>query len=325
MNSAGAASKFGDRYAGVHRDDRITMRLSWIATTLAFLGAITLIVVQLNSGTHSPDSTTLGLFLLASAFGFAVFTPKSTARAVARVTRVHIGTVELALSAIKQVERLRPPVESDGVRPERPTGGGYEDCVTFLQKRLRQIAEMLSIAVTDSGLVGVTEELRLRRLLDRDEETFMLGLLRDHDPVSEDWSSTTEAEFLDGAWAFISRLRALVADRRLRQQLASDGWFLVDFAQPDGHRRDFLAYWEGHWILLASRVGSSRESESPEILDDVASRLSKMTSGPRIDRRLIVLPDGRRAQFSTASFEGPAVHLVHSSDICGSGWRRELK
>lgn len=267
------------------------------AVAAAFGGAVVLIVVQLDSEKGTPDSTTLGLFLIATALGFVVLAPAATVKGLQRVTRFKVGSVELGLAEIKRAERVRPPQEGDGVRPEpRPRSKGYEDCATRLRKRLNRVRTMLDLKARKNDYVAIAEELRVTGLLTRDEETFVLDL-QEHDPLSADWSSATEEKFLDDTWAFATRFRSLVWDRYVRKQLKDSGWFIVDFPQKPGHRPDFLAYRDERWTLVAPRVGSLLKSK-PDNLDVAAKRLWRFKSGPVISVRTIVVPDKAQVEMT---------------------------
>ena len=275
----------------------IKRTLTRLAAFVAFGGAIALIVVQLDSEKGTPDSTTLGLFLIATALGFILLAPAATVRGLQRVTRFKVGSVELGLAEIKRAERVLPPQEGDGVRPEpRPRSKGYEDCTNRLKKRLNKVRAMLGLEARKNDYAAIAEELRVTGLLTRDEETFVLDL-QEHDPLSADWSSATEEKFLDDTWAFATRFRSLVWDRYVRKQLKDSGWFIADFPQEPGHRPDFLAYRDDRWALIAPRVGSLLKSK-PDSLDIAAKRLWRFKSGPAISLRSIVVPDKARAEMT---------------------------
>jgi hypothetical protein len=268
-----------------------------LAAAVAFGGAIALIVVQLEGEKAAPDSTTLGLFVIATALGFVLLVPAATVKGLQRVTRFKVGSVELGLAEIKRAERVRPPQEGDGVRPEpRPKGKGYEDCAERLRNRLNGVRRMVGLNAKKEDYTAIAEELRLTGLLTRDEETFVLDL-QEHDPLSADWSSATEAKFLDDTWAFATRFRALVWDRYVRKQLSDGGWFIADFPQKPGHRPDFLAYRDQHWALVAARVGSLLKGK-PDNLDVAAKRLWNFNNGPTVSTWLIIVPDKARVEMS---------------------------
>ncbi|HSC20965.1 MAG TPA: hypothetical protein VLC07_04485, partial [Solirubrobacterales bacterium] len=219
------------------------------AAGAAFAGAVVLIVVQMRGEEGSPDSTTLGLFLIATSLGFILLAPAATLKALQRVTRFKVGSVELGLAEIKRAERVRPPQEGDGVQAEpRPPGKGYEDCASRLRNRLNRVRRLLGLKARKDDYAAIAEELRRTDLLNRDEETFVLDL-QEHDPLSADWSAATEQKFLDDTWAFATRFRSLVWDRYVRKQLRENGWFIVDFPQKPGHRPDFLACRDERWTL----------------------------------------------------------------------------
>lgn len=305
---------------------RIDLRLAWLAAALAFVGAVTLIVVQLRGEKASPDSTTLGLFVLAAGLGFAFLAPGQATRALKRISIFKVGGVELGLAEIKRAERVRPPQEDDGVQSEpRPRGAGYEDCVERLQDRIERTRIMLALKARKKNYAEIAEKLRLAELLTRDEETFVLDLLQNYDPLSDDWSSSTEEKFLDATWAFATRFRALVWDRRVRQQLRADHWFIAGFDQLSGHRPDFLACKEGNWILVASRVGALEEA-APDNFDVAAKRLAAFADGPPVTNRLIVMLDPTRGEITN---DAPGevrekVELVSLEEISGERWGRAL-
>lgn len=271
--------------------------LAWLAVTLALAGAVGLIVAKLDSTQSAPDGTTLGLFVLAAALGFAALAPGRTIKGLRRVTNFKVGGVELGLAEIKRADRVRPPQEDDGVRAEpRPRSKGYEACVERLRNRLNRIRTMLALDARKNDYEGIAGELRVRGLLTRDEETFVVDLQR-YDPISDDWSTAVEEEFLDDTWAFATRFRALIWDRHVRQQLEEKGWFVADYAQKRGHRPDFLAYRDGIWVLIAARVGSL-EDDKPDNLDKPAERLSKYEKGLPISARAVIVPSLKGAEFT---------------------------
>jgi hypothetical protein len=307
---------------------RVEPRLAWLAAALAFAGAVVLIVVQLSGEKTSPDSTTLGLFVLAVALGFAAIAPSQAIRALKRVSIFKVGGLELGLAEIKRAERVRPPQEADGVWSEpRPRGAGYEDCVERLHDRLERTRKTLGLKVAKNNYVEIARTLYRAELLSDDQETFVRDLLRDRDPVSDDWSAATEAEFLDSTWAFATRFRALVWDRRVRQQLETDHWFIAGFDQDPGHRPDFLAYNkdEDQWILVAPRVGALEEAE-PDDMDVPAKRLAFFAAGPPLAGRLIVMSHSTRGKLTEAVTREvrEKVRLVSLEEICGKGWSRTL-
>lgn len=277
--------------------DRFARLLAWLAVAAALAGAIVLIVVQLDGEKSTPDSTTLGLFVLAAALGFAALAPRRTIKGLQRVTRFKVGGVELGLAEIKRAERVKPPQEDDGVRAEaRPASKGYEACVDRLRSRLNRMRAMLHLKASENDYVGIAEELRVRGLLSRDEETFVVNLQR-NDPVSDEWSTAVEEEFLDDTWAFATRFRALVWDRHVRKQLREKGWFIADYEQKRGHRPDFLACGQGRWTLIAARVGSL-SSRKPDKMDTPAKRLWRQQKGPEISTRAVIVPDLKHAELS---------------------------
>jgi hypothetical protein len=286
---------FGDKRASTER--WLGRNAPRLAAAAAFAGAVVLIVVQLKGEKGSPDSTTLGLFLIATALGFILLAPAATLKALQRVTRFKVGSVELGLAEIKRAERVRPPQEGDGVRAEpRPRGKGYEDCANRLRNRLNRVRRLLKLKARKDDFAAIAEELRRADLLNRDEETFVVDL-QEHDPLSADWSSATEQKFLDDTWAFATRFRALIWDRYVRKQLRDNGWFIVDFPQKPGHRPDFLACRDEKWALVAARVGSLREGK-PDNLDVVAKRLGRFHEGPALSVRSIIVPDKARVEMS---------------------------
>jgi hypothetical protein len=264
--------------------------LAWVALVTAFAGAIALIVIQLSGDKASPNSTTLGLFVVAALLGFSALAPRLTIRGLQRVSQFKVGSLEVGLAEIKRAERVRPPQEDDGVRAEkRPRFSGYDSCTSRLQNRLNRMRRMLELSAGKDDYVGIAEELRSLGLLNRDEETFVIDL-QSQDPLSNDWSTATEEKFLDDTWAFATRFRALVWDRHVRKTLKGRGWSIFEYEQKRGHRPDFLAYREDRWALLAARVGSIGKTK-PDNLDTAARRLWKSRGVPEMTSRSIVVPD----------------------------------
>jgi hypothetical protein len=264
--------------------------LAWIALVAAAAGAIVLMVVQLDDDGASPDSTTFGLFVVAAALGFAALAPGIAVRGLRRVSQFKVGGLELGLAEIKRADRVRPPLEEDGVRSERrPKSSGYDACVARLRNRMNRARATLGLSARKDDYVGIAEEFRSLGLLTRDEETFVVDL-QDYDPLSNDWSTATAEKFLDDTWEFATRFRALVWDRQVRKSLKEQRWSIFEFEQSQGHRPDFLAYRDGDWALLAARVGSISKNK-PDKLDVAARRLWRFREGPEIASRSILLPE----------------------------------
>ena len=118
--------------------------------------------------------------------------------------------------------------------------------------------------------------------------------------MSDEWSSATKEAFLDAAWAFAVRFRALIWARHVRDSLRSGGRAIAEFRQDTGHRPDFLAFHSDSWSVIAARVGAW-PSESPENLDGTAIRLAQIDRLDEtlvIDTRVIVMPDVKRGILS---------------------------
>ena len=76
-------------------------------------------------------------------------------------------------------------------------------------------------------------------------------------------------------------------DRYLREDLMKRGWMVSDFPQSPGHRREFLASWNGERALMAARVGEVGEPWEYPVTRD---RLAKRKMDPPVAGRCIVIP-----------------------------------
>jgi hypothetical protein len=297
-----------------------------------------LIVAQLSHTHGVADSTTLVLLALVMALLFAVLAPYHTTGALRRVTNFKFGGVELGLGELKLAERLRPPPrENDGLGMRaRPKAKSYPEIVERLKERLSETHSMLELdRKPDSYLepdayLAIADKLREMRVLTQDEEAFVLDLI-DDDPTTADWSSAAEEGFLDSAWSFAARFRAMVWDRHVRRQLQAKGWFVAQFDQAIGHRPDFLIYRDGQWAVVAARPGSKDETR-PENFRRAAERLATCDETIPITvplgARCLILPSKLRGKLTpvTQPKASGQVRLCDLAEVAtAAGWPPALE
>jgi hypothetical protein len=284
--------------------------------------ALGLIVAEMIHNDGGADSTTLVLLALAMILIVASLAPRPTSDALRRVTSFKLGGLELGLGEIKLAEHLKsPPKEHDRVGVGgRPDGTDYSEIVGRLELCVDRTKKMLDLGPDLHGPREVVAELRSLKLLDQYEETFVLELLRGN-PISASWPSGAREGFLDAAWSFAVRFRAMIWDRHVRRRLAEAGWFVAKYDQATGHRPDFLIYRESRWALVAARPGSVPPND-PDPFEKAVPRLSTWEPIP-IQARCIVMPDKSRGKLPS-SVQSGVPHVVILCDLAeitaSDGW-----
>jgi hypothetical protein len=263
---------------------------------------VAVLTIQLRAG--SPDGTSLALLALAVALVFGLLAPRQTARTIERVTNFKLGgMLEIGFNAAVQAEMVKVPAyEEDGAAEERDSQG-YPEIVKELKRRLRFVH-----AITDYGKAIGREDsyrelvhaLAADHLLDHDQAQFALDLVSERDLGLSALPTAALEEFLDAAWSFAARFAFVVWDRYVRDELWERGWVVADFRQSPGHRRDFLACWNGRWILMSARVGGEKR---PYRYVETRNRLERSEFQVAVAGRCIVLP-GRDRQGTVVGKKG---------------------
>lgn len=261
------------------------------AAAVSLAGVIAVIVIQLDEG--SPDTTTVVLVCLAIGLVFGLLAPRQAAVVAARATRVKVGLIEIGLTAVATAEQVRPPGdEGDGIVVQRD-GQGYPEVVEKLKEKLRFVHSITSVREEiedERSYYDIAYQLRTWHLLDDSEAQFVLDLLAKRDLGLSAVSASAREEFLDASWTFAARFGNVTWDRFVRRELWNSGWTIADFRQSRGHRRDFLAFWQGHWVVMAARVG---EVSYPYCYKSTRKRLAKLSEAKlnvAIEGRCVVIP-----------------------------------
>lgn len=276
--------------------DRLRKSRRWLrkngvalAAAIGFGGVVALLVTQLDHG--PPDSTTLVLLALALALLFGFLAPRESGALLRRMTNFKVaGVVEVGLETVVRAEVVRPPGdEGDGVVAVRD-GEDLEAIVRRLKMRLRfiyDVADLRDRVERKTSYQEIVHVLAADRLVDHEEAQFLLDLLSDRDLGLAELPLKAQDEFLDAAWSFATRFHFMIWDRFVRVELADRGWLIVDFRQARGHRRDFLACWNGEWAVMSARVGGRSKAWRYPVTSE---RLAKTAPGMPIAGRCIVIP-----------------------------------
>jgi hypothetical protein len=283
----------------------LLVRLPWAGAFLGLVLACTVTTLQLSKKAGAADGTTLGLIALDLLLLFAVLAPAQVGRGLNRIANFKFAGVELGLTEIKRAERVRPvPGHDDGVEVERPSTSNSEDyhrqLVKQAKNRLQFCHDILCLrafGIEQDDHRQTVEHLRRSRLLSRDEENFMLGILEERPLEGTEWSTRALNDVLGSAWDFVIRLGPEIWDRFVRGQLDEAGWFVANYDQSLGHRRDFLVCRNNKWALLTARVGGP--NWKPEDLSVPLRRLAEFTRLAQLAGRRIVIPDIRHFQAET--------------------------
>lgn len=268
-------------------------------TNLAALAVLALLLIvvtiQLIAKDGVADLTTLALSVLASILVFALLAPRQTGRAITRITSFKVAGVELGLQTVTSAERVEPPgVEGDGFVVNREDRG-YGEIVEEIRRKLRfvwNITGLRNEVADNRAYHEIAWRLRAEGLLDDAELNVIMDLISERDYALSGLPSEAQDDFLDAAWAFATRFGSMVWDRYVRRELKRTGWLVLDFAQAPGHRPDFLAHWNGKWVLVAPRVGGSKKvSHFPS----TRKRLVRYVFSLPIAGRCIAIPPQRKA------------------------------
>jgi len=269
----------------------------------AFLAVCGLVALQLGENEAKPDATTLGLAVLAAALLVGIGAPKATRKALAQVSRLKLGGVEVALREADTANRAQATLLSeseDGVPvKERQGTGDVRDDLLIVRERVGSRLDLCRHRVL--GMPKGTQpdatlaRLRAENLLTRDEAKAIGDVLGGVGETIEHWPADVAEAFLDSVWAFVSRLGSTAFDRKARRDLAAAGWLIADFEQGRGHRPDFLGYRDGRWHLLTARVVKSPDKARERLDGFVKKGYGKAIrdAGIEIDSTILAIPDSR--------------------------------
>lgn len=287
-------------------------RARWLALILAFAGAVVLIVIQVDHD-DKPNGTTLGLMGIAIVLLVGVLAPRTTARALKRVSKVKVAGVEISLEqerARAEAVTRKLPRRDEGVKVgPRPTTGDPTVDVLRVRDIARQRLRFMRIRLgwgPELDYLDILAWLHERKLLDTDETRVLMDLLYERVDL---WPSGAREPYLDAMWPFVKRLAAVIFDRYVRQRLSSAGWRIADFEQPGDHRPDFLAFRDTEQpVVIAARVGRPQRSLEPA-RERLAGDLPVAAAG-----RVIVVPRHKDVP-DDERYE--SVRIVPLSDLLG--------
>jgi hypothetical protein len=260
----------------------------------------------------------LGLAIL---LGFIVLAPGEAKEILGRLTTLKVAGVEIGLQAAERLERVDVRVadviddDVKAVKP-RPVGGSADEEFDAVGDKLRERLEFVRDEILElkrsRSTLETVDAIRRRRLLKSDEEQVVSDLLGDAKKDVVRLTADGRKRYLDGAWRFASRFATLVLERRVRKAMVRKKWLLLDFDQARSHRPDFLAFNDGVWLLVATRV-------EPKQTKETRKRLSEQTA-PHDARKVIVYPTKRAVEALNIENAYPEVELVPFSKIasyCG--------
>lgn len=264
-----------------------------IAAAIGLAAVVALIVVQLDQS--SPDSTTLALVGVGIPLLFGLLAPGETGELLRRMTSFKVaGVVEVGMDTVVRAELAKPPGdEGDGIVALR-NGQDYKAIVGELQKRIQfvhAITDLKEEIEREDAHELIVHTLAAERLLDTEKTRFALDLLSGRDWGLPEVPRRAREEFLDAAWSFATRFHFGIWDRYVRSELTKRGWVIADFPQEPGHRKDFLACWDGRWALMTARVGGHSK---PWRYPTSRQRLAKTKKKTKIEGWCIVIPGGDR-------------------------------
>jgi hypothetical protein len=239
------------------------------------------------------DSTSLFLLILGVVLAFVWLAPDAVKEGIERVSFLKLpGGVEVQLQVASRAERVDSwlPEEGDEVTTKpRPRGGGaaseYDTVRDKLEERLRSLAKDLFSLPRNGEYRRVIGKMEEKALLDAVELHLVRDLLGAVEDDVEKMPAELRKEYLDASWRFAMRFRTLVFERLARREMATAGWFIVDFEQARSHRPDFLAYRGDCWLLIAARF-------VPNDTEDTRKRLQGMHP-PFGATAIVVAPDSR--------------------------------
>jgi hypothetical protein len=205
---------------------------------------------------------------------------------------------------VREVERSTvvdrfPDVEEYGTTPVPPlkrTGTSRGD-LELIRSCLSQRLNWLALELTLNGgsdEADVVQELWKLDLLDEALARFAMDLISPADADISSLPGAVQEDYIDRGWRFANRIRPVVFDRAVRRDLRRSGWFVADFAQPAGHRPDYLASANNEWFLIAPRVALDTDSASNEETGQIAKTRKRWerdgAPGLSLTGRVIVIP-----------------------------------
>lgn len=252
-----------------------------------------------REGVIHPNGTALALLVLAGATVVTLMAPRAVRNALGRVESFEALGVSVTLSVERATRAsleagagpVGVPDVDDGVKvSERPrTGDPVTDLdavADVIRKRIRFMRDAVlrdpsdipeDVMVARFAALGLLPEHEVKTIRD------VLGDVRDS--ISE-WPADEREQFLEAGWRYGTRLATTLFDRYVRRELTRNGWFVADFEQSKGHRRDFLATHGDTWCLVAARVGAPASG-----VDATRTRLAKARVPAGVDARIVVIPD----------------------------------
>jgi len=285
-------------------------------------------LVGVGSLENDVDLPAVILLALVVLLGFVALAPGEAHEFLKRMTNLKVGGFEVGLQATARVERVESRValieaviEDDDVRAirRRPEGGSAGEEFDAVRDKLTDRLSFVCKVILGRGQsekpIETVGRIIRAKLLEPDEAQVLRDLLGDaRDEVGE-LTADVRKRYLDGAWRFSSRFASLILERRVRRKMAKAGWLLLDFNQTRSHRPDFLAYRNGAWLLIATRVEPGQTKRTRR-------RLSKRTV-PWAAQRVVVYPDKRKNKAREVKRENTFsnVKLVADTDISSYGIR----
>jgi hypothetical protein len=275
---------------------------SALAAGLALGVVAILLVVQLVQG--PPDSTTLILAAFAALLLFVWLAPGETSRFFRRMSNLKVaGVLEIGMQTVARAEELKPPPIGDEPPPLDREGKGLTEIVAELKRRLRfvhAIVHMHTDPCPQRSEWQVALWLSVEGLLSENESRFVLDLLSDRELGVEALPDREREDLLDAAWTFAARFGFMVWDRYVRAELQKAGWVVADFPQPRDRQADFLAYRDGKWAVIATKVGEPGGYR----YRTTRRRLEGMDPNVELDGWLIVFPGGDRKASVVSAKDG---------------------
>lgn len=240
----------------------------------------------------TPDGTTVSALLAGAAAVLALAYPRSFVSLGSRVSHVDAFGIKLDLQAKEaQLTIAQFAYEEDGADLDPPKWpSSNRKAMEMVAGELRAKLRFSSIAILgDRANISeeyVVDNLGQAGLLSVEEAALCKDLLGD---LYQDLSKLDDGEreeFLDKAWAYVSRFASRTFDRQVRRALTNGGWKVADFTQDKGHRRDFIAVRDGIRALIAARVASSKEK-----VVSTGQRVAQVQFPLPDLRRLVVVPE----------------------------------
>jgi len=262
------------------------------------LAALAYVIVRELSRDPADQSgltaATLVLIVIAALMLFLLVAPGSMRDLFQRMANLKVaGVLEVGLQTVARAEILQPPAIGDEQDPPERNGERLRDIVKKVESKLRFLHVIIHMhqdprPIRSERQIG--RWLEMEDLLTADEAQFALDLISKRELGIQALAEQEREELLDAAWAFAVRFSFTVWDRYVRRQLQNDGWVVADFPQSRDHQPDFLAYRDGRWAVMATKVGE----KGGYSYVTTRNRLENMRQKVGLDGRCIVFPGGDR-------------------------------